>query len=82
MIQAGLKPEEYRDISKHWESRIEENGEIKKFDIIRFQRGYSKNPPIMDIECKGISFGYSDHRYCDEIKFCYVIKLGKILTNK
>ena len=61
---------EYREIKPFWTKRLfDEDGKPKKYDLILFRNGYSKDAPIMKIEFKGISI--TDN---------YEIHLGNILS--
>ena len=58
MILSGEKPEEYRDVTDYWRARfLTKNGEWKKYDIIRFSNGYSKNRRQMDFPFITPEFG-------------------------
>ena len=88
MIASGEKKEEYREIKDYWTKRLEDNPLVmftpnfRKFDKIKFKNGYSKDAPMMIVECLGIDFGYSKPKWCDGVEdMFYVIKLGKILFN-
>jgi len=54
----GDKKEEYREIKPYWTKRLfnnlSDNFEPKSFDKIVFRNGYSKNSPIMVVQCLGI----------------------------
>ena len=54
------------------------------WDIIRFRNGYSATSPLMDVEFKGIHYGYAREEwigyYTQNWFFC--IELGKILSIK
>ena len=78
MIEAGVKKEEYRDLSEYWRNRL--SG--KKYDAVRFQRGYT-NPKTMLLECDGLSVGYGKEQWgaVPHIKY-YVIKLGDFIKEK
>lgn len=49
-IASGEKTTEYRECSEHWNKRFENN----HYDLVRFQRGYYKNPANMLFEVKSI----------------------------
>lgn len=57
MIDSGEKKEEYREIKPYWNKRFVD----KKFDVVQFRNGYSKNSPVMKFKCRGIKvdFGYT-----------------------
>jgi len=70
LILAGKKKVEYREIKHYWTKRLfNDDGPQKKFDIILFRNGYSKNAREMKVEFKGIKKGKKE----------YEIKLGKLL---
>lgn len=50
--------------------------EFKHFDRIVFKNGYSREAPVMVVECKGIEVGQSHTG-----EWCYVIRLGDIFYN-
>lgn len=69
-ILAGTKKIEYREIKPYWTTRLfNENGEPKKFDIIEFRNGYSKDCRRMRVKFKGLRVGEKN----------YEILLGDIL---
>lgn len=94
MILKGEKKEEYREIKMYWATRLMAgfprtfgidrfNPDFKDFSEIEFKNGYSKNSPIMTVECKGITIGMTKSHWCDDgEKEMFVIKLGKILFFK
>lgn len=61
MIESGVKTEEYREIKRYWQTRIQINGyhrfEFKKFDIITFKNGYQKDARTMSFKFEGIEIG-------------------------
>lgn len=86
MISSGEKKEEYREIKKYWEQRLELptlagfRTRLKEFDYVLFTNGYSKDSPQMKVECLGIELNYSKPEWCDGVEdFFYVIKLGKVI---
>lgn len=62
MIASGEKKEEYREIKKHWISRLCETKNMldgcKEWFAVRFTNGYSKSSPTILLECYGVDFGY------------------------
>lgn len=50
-IASGKKTTEYRECSKYWNKRFEDN----HYDLVRFQRGYYKKPANMLFEIKSIN---------------------------
>jgi hypothetical protein len=89
MISSGEKKEEYREIKPHWKSRLvsevyaqdeEYHDSFRKFDIVEFRHGYSKDPPMVRVQCKDIVVGKGKKKWGAETGVSYyVIKLGKIL---
>ena len=95
MILSGEKQEEYREIKKYWAKRLVSHIEqynsancrlgigyqtiFKDFDKIIFKNGYSKDCPVMEIECRGTEIGYGlIHWGAEKNKEYFVIKLGMI----
>lgn len=76
MIASGEKKEEYREIKPYWNKRLN-----KKYDLIKFRNGYSKNSPTMLIELKEIvqSLGIIEWG-APEAQPVYILRLGKILS--
>ncbi|MDH3353566.1 MAG: ASCH domain-containing protein [Nanoarchaeota archaeon] len=73
-ILSGVKKFEYRDIKPYWTKRLfNEDKTAKKYDIIYFKNGYSKDCRKMKVEFKGVGFGEFEGRKV------YAIRLGKIL---
>ncbi len=79
MIASGVKKEEYREIKPYWNKRFLN----KKYDVICFRNGYSKNAPKMLIELKGISssLGIIEWGAPEKIPV-YILRLGNILEIK
>lgn len=94
MIASGEKLEEYREIKKHWISRLahtfihhhDESGDWFTFkpidyDIIRFKNGYAKDAPTMDVEYHGcILTGGIVEWGAEPYETYFVLRLGKILS--
>ena len=90
-ILEGRKTEEYRDFTDFYINRLcelNEEGEIidtKKYDIVKFQMGYSKNAPQMIVEVldiridvdEDVDFENGDLLTTENCNFTLV--LGKIL---
>lgn len=56
LIVSGEKTMEYREDKPYWQKRlVNENGEGRVFDIVRFKNGYG-NVPTVDVEFKEILF--------------------------
>lgn len=59
-----------------------QNDELKKFDIIIFKNGYSKDAPIMVVECVGITIGLGMMTWgAEQDKKYFIIQLGDVLFN-
>jgi hypothetical protein len=68
-ILEGSKKTEYREIKPYWTKRLlDEKGNPKKYNIIFFRNGYSKDCRKMKVEFKGLRIGKE-----------YEIFLGKVL---
>lgn len=95
LIASGEKKEEYREDKEYWRTRLMDfdfvsrnsfmpfkkyNG-YKHYDIIRFTNGYGKDAPTMDVEFKGVKAGGNGNPEWGYTEPCFIIKLGKILTN-
>lgn len=90
LILSGVKKQEYRDISKYWESRFsmlfpkEHEGEMYNpiVETIIFSNGYSKDRRQFEIEWIGSYKGTG--RECwgaEKDQHYYVLNLGKILQS-
>lgn len=86
MIASGEKKEEYREIKPYWEKRLqlmEFNGlkiQLRKFGVIVFKNGYSKNAPTITVKCEGITIGKAKPEWSDNWQGdVFVIKLGDIV---
>jgi len=72
-ILAGTKKIEYREIKPYWTKRLfNSDGTSKKFYIILFRNGYSKDCRKMKVEFKGIRKGKKE----------YEILLGDVLKTE
>lgn len=82
LILKGVKKEEYRECKDYWKARlVDEFGEFKDFDVVRFRLGYGKEAPTIDVELLGIDSGEPNIEWCEgDEKWCYRIKLGRILN--
>ena len=86
LIRSGEKKYEYRQDKPYWRKRlVDENGEGKHFDVVRFKNGYGKESPTMLVEFGGISFT-SDKwwtpKHGEEFTGdIIVISLGKVLED-
>lgn len=70
-IASGEKTVEYREPSEYWNSRLQN----KRYDLVRFQRGYYKNPPSMIFEVKKISLWHGANDL--NLPKVWAIKLGE-----
>lgn len=53
----------------------------KHYDIVRFRNGYAANAPTMDVELKGIEFGFAKEAWAGGFKDqCFILKLGRVLS--
>ncbi|MCP5019741.1 MAG: ASCH domain-containing protein [Ketobacter sp.] len=61
LIASGEKRYEYREDKQYWRTRLLcECGNFRKFDIIRFRNGYSKDARQIDVEFIGGAFTNSN----------------------
>ena len=94
MIGAGIKKEEYRDVSEHWDSRVLEEPDkdvpmivrnamrsYKKIDIVRLVNGYQRFAPVIDMECRGIRMGTGKPEWGAPQHLVYIITVGKKLNS-
>lgn len=96
MIASGEKKEEYREIKGYWQQRLmhfdwvsinnispfKKYTDYKKFDIVRFKNGYTKDAPTMEVEFKGIHAGLGNIDCgAPTLQDVFVIKLGNIINN-
>lgn len=84
MILSGEKKEEYREIKPYWIQRLSHPlyPLFRKYDVVEFRNGYSKNAPTMIVECGGISTGFGYKPWGGTGEKVYIIKLGKIIETK
>ena len=90
MIASGEKKEEYRETKDYWCKRFcnkewfkheistLEQAIDKKYDVVTFKNGYSRNAPEITLECKGIKIG-SGYKEWGAIynDYYFIIKLGE-----
>lgn len=77
MIDSGEKPEEYRDTTPFYRSRLE-TLRWRKYDIVTFYRGYAKNRRTMSFKYGGARIGTGQEKWgAKPSKEYYVIKLGE-----
>jgi len=75
MIASGEKREEYREMKPYWHKRLN-----KKYDVIKFRNGYSKDAPTVIVELKEVLSGLGIIEWgAPEGTRVYILKLGKIL---
>ena len=83
MIISGEKKEEYREMKRYWQNRLQINGyhnfEFKKFDKIIFRNGYGHNAPTIEVKCEGITIGIPKWEWSEDGREQFVIKLGEII---
>jgi len=76
MIASGEKREEYRELKQYWHTRLS-----KKYDVIEFRNGYSKDAPVMMVELRGISKSLGIVEWgAPENETVYILKLGQVLS--
>lgn len=80
LIKAGIKKEEYREITKYWERRLcffpYDKKQPRDFITVCFHKGYTKEKIL--IECNGIEIreGRPEWGAVPGKKY-FVIKIGK-----
>lgn len=73
MIESGEKPEEYRDLSNYWISRIWHKKSL--IGAVRFHRGYTNT--TMTFEVTGITAGRGNPKWgAPTDRDVMIIKLG------
>jgi len=76
MIASGEKCEEYRELKPYWHTRLN-----KKYDVIQFRNGYSKNAPKLLIELIEVRKSLGIIEWGAPAKEpVYILRLGNILT--
>lgn len=74
MIDSGEKPEEYRDLSEFYRSRLEG----RNYDLVTFYRGYAKDRKTMSFKYGGYRVDTGQEKWgAKPGKEYYVIKLGE-----
>lgn len=75
-IASGEKTTEYRECSDYWNQRLKN----KRYDLVRFQRGYYKNPANMLFKIKQIHKwrGANDLNQAE----VWAIDLGERINNR
>lgn len=90
MIASGEKPYEYREVKPYWtkrlfESKWDDDEKVwkispKKYDIVRFRNGYTKNAPTIDVQLIFITVGFGFAEWGAEPgKEYFVLKLGDVV---
>ena len=83
MILSGEKKEEYRDLSKHWKTRLIGNdpndGGFYYFDTVTFTNGYAKDAPrfVIDLINIKVNTGNQVWGAIEGVEY-FVLKLGDI----
>lgn len=91
-IDLGIKKQEYRSISDHWQKRLKVcqgseplisiKGKLynPKKVLIRFRNGYNSNSPTMLVECKGLNIGKGNECWgAPEYDNVFMIDLGHVV---
>lgn len=77
MIASGEKKEEYREMKPYWNKRLLG----KKFDVIQFKNGYSKDAPCMRVEVKELCSGLGIIEWGAPVgKPVFILRLGKVTS--
>lgn len=86
VMVTGEKKFEYREMSKHWRSRLyNKDGSMKHFDYVKFTHAYDSKNPFFICEFNGFEIIKNVHiKYSTgfEVNFedeRWAIKLGKIV---
>lgn len=78
MIASGTKREEYREMKPYWHKRL--MCAKRKFDVIHFRNGYSRDAKSMTVELIGLYSGLGIVEWgAPEGKAVYILRLGAIL---
>lgn len=72
-IAAGVKTEEYREMSQHWRRNLGKHLEAPPWKEIHFRNGYRTDAPFMRVRFAGLRVGYHRGRQT------YILTLGRIL---
>ena len=76
MIASGEKREEYREIKKYWNSRLN-----KTYDVIEFRNGYAKDAPKIAVKLEAVLIGLGITDWgAPENERVYILKLGEIIS--
>lgn len=79
MIASGEKKEEYREIKPYWRNRLIDIN-FKRFDVVKFRNGYSKDSPTITVEFIRCDMAEGRKEWGAEPGVRYfVIKLGEKL---
>ncbi len=92
-ILSGEKTVEYREVKRHWNTRLCGAGTMcntdlskvldfvpRHFDYIFFRNGYAKDAPHFKIECKSITLQRNINTPLGKGDF-FVIKLGAVIKD-
>lgn len=76
MIASGEKKEEYREIKKYWNARLN-----KEYDVVEFRNGYAKDSPRIRFELLSVLIGHGRKEWgADPYERYYILKLGNIVN--
>jgi len=83
-IVAGTKTEEYRQVKKHWISRLTwHGGKYKAFKYIKFVNGHQKNAPFAIAEFKYILLKEITHEHFGPSPVAvFAIGIGEVLGHQ
>lgn len=76
-ILSGEKLEEYREIKKFYDSRLN-----KEYNFVSFRNGYRKDSPYMVLELNRIRKGKGKKEWGAPDHDVYILELGKIICVK
>ena len=87
MILSGEKKEEYREMKPYWEKRLYHIWyplirQFRDYDAIEFRNGYSKNAPIILVQCIEVTAGIGKPEWGAPDYPVFIIKLGEIIETK
>ena len=76
MIASGEKREEYREIKKYWNRRLN-----KEYDAIEFRNGYAKDSPKITVKLDSVLIGLGIVEWgAPDYDRVYILKLGEIIS--
>jgi len=80
MIASGVKTEEYREIKRYWDDRLQEDSFGRFHEVVQFRNGYHRDAPKMRFDIEDIKIATGNPEWGAEPgKKYYVIQLGKRL---